>query len=82
LSDRPPRPDALPAEALARAVLAVGRHLARFVRKQWTTEDWRTYERERKRRWRAREAQLTRMLRTPTGVLRLLKAMAMVEDAR
>ena len=79
LSDRPPRPDALPAEALGRAVNAVKRYLARS-RRDWSSEQWRTWERERKRRYRAKQAAIARLLSTPAGALRLLEAMAAAEE--
>jgi hypothetical protein len=79
LSDRPPRPDSLPAEALARAVSAAKRHLARS-RRDWSSEQWRTWERERKRRYRAKQAAIAHLLSTPAGAMRLLEAMAAEEE--
>jgi hypothetical protein len=79
LSDRQPRPDSLPAEALARAVRAVERYLARS-RRDWSSEQWRTWERERKRRYRAKQAAIARLLSTPAGAMRLLEAMAAAEE--
>jgi hypothetical protein len=75
--DHPGRAMRLTDTQIAAGVAAVRQYMARS-RQQWTTEQWRTYNRLRKQRWRARQAEIARLLSTPSGTLRLLEAL--VED--